>query len=129
MDTAGTSFVYADKEMLDGLFKNDPIISGKIYAAAVNNKQTRVEVAQPYNQSVNYGNSGISFETYLNIQPLTRMLRESFRPLKPISEEISRRLRAGTDQDVEMDDMVEERSIVKKDDVKMDATDNVIVLD
>ncbi|EFH45565.1 hypothetical protein ARALYDRAFT_328538 [Arabidopsis lyrata subsp. lyrata] len=115
MDTAGPSFAAADKEMLDELPKNDPIISEEISAAAVNNKQTRVEVAQPYNQSVNYGNSGMPFETYLNIQPLTRMLRESFIPLERISERISdgsHSRSAGTDHDVEMD-----------------AADNVIVLD
>ncbi|KAG7540727.1 hypothetical protein ISN45_Aa07g008940 [Arabidopsis thaliana x Arabidopsis arenosa] len=99
MDTSGTSFVDADKEMLDGLPKNDPIISEEISAAAVNNKQARVEVVQQYNQRVNE-NSRESFQTYFNGQPLTRMLRGSH----------SRS--AGTDHDVDMD-----------------AVDNVIVLD
>ncbi|KAL9819539.1 CHD3-type chromatin-remodeling factor CHR7 [Arabidopsis thaliana] len=106
-ETKGTSFVDAEKEML----KNDPITSKKNSATAVDNKQGRVEMAQSYDQSVNE-KSGESFQTYLDIQPLNRMPRESFKPLEPINEEISTRLSVGTDHDVEMD-----------------AADNIIVLD
>lgn len=92
-------------------------------------------------------NSRESVQTFFNRQPLSQNLRENFRPLESLSENMNRSLSViGTDHDVEMRDSVhestpgssnfvdltmmeEEEEAAKDVDVKMGEAENVIVLD
>ncbi|VYS53442.1 unnamed protein product [Arabidopsis thaliana] len=99
-DTVGVSFIEVDDEMLDGLPKTDPITSEEIMVAAVDNNQARVEIAQHYNQicKVFDENARESVQAYVNNQPPSTKVNESFRALKSINGNINTILSTTSDQ-------------------------------
>lgn len=99
-DTVGVSFIEVDDEMLDGLPKTDPITSEEIMGAAVDNNQARVEIAQHYNQMCKLldENARESVQAYVNNQPPSTKVNESFRALKSINGNINTILSITSDQ-------------------------------
>ncbi|CAN8315046.1 unnamed protein product [Cochlearia groenlandica] len=105
-NTVETGFIEVDDEMLDGLPKTEPITSEEINMAAVDNNQDRVEIAQLYNKACKDldENAREAVQAYVNNQPSSGKLSESFRSLESINGNINRILSASSDQDKAQDD-------------------------
>ncbi|CAH2061075.1 unnamed protein product [Thlaspi arvense] len=121
-DTVGASFMEVDDEMLDRLPKTDPITSDEIMAAAVDNNQERVEIAQQFNKMCEDVNEHAreSVEAYVNNQSSNSKMSEGLRSLESVSNNITRILSAKSHEDtkpdlnnVEMKDSVEEAKPVR----------------
>ncbi|XP_010526237.1 PREDICTED: CHD3-type chromatin-remodeling factor PICKLE-like [Tarenaya hassleriana] len=94
-ETAGPSFVEADAEILGELPKIELISSDEISAASVDNLE-RQELAQHFNQMCKTvdENARESVETFINNKPVSRRLRENFRALESINDNVNRILSA-----------------------------------